>query len=327
MTVTKVLLACAPADRDRLVGSLRAAKAIEVVGCTRTAADTLASVARLRPHVLVVVVSQADDLRTAIPAAMAANPLPILALSHRHEPAAAIEALADGAVEALPVEAEPVLLHDRIAVLRGVMVVRRRQPAQPAPRVVHGAARIVAVAASTGGPPALLRVLLGLGGLAAPVVVVQHLHADFVTGLVNWLDSASPLPVELARDGQLLRPGVVHLAPSGTHLRLTAGGTAELDPEPRSLHRPSADELFASVALHAGARSIGVVLTGMGDDGARGLRAMHDVGAVTIGQDEETCAVFGMPKAAWERGAVQQLLALDAIAPAIVSAAARLVGP
>jgi two-component system chemotaxis response regulator CheB len=157
-------------------------------------------------------------------------------------------------------------------------------------------------------------VLSGLAGLAAPVLVVQHLHADFTSGLVEWMTRAGALPAQIARHGELPRPGQVYIAPGGLHLRLGPNRRLVLSPAPPSLHCPSADELFSSVAEHAGARGVGVVLTGMGDDGARGLLAMRRAGGRTFGQDEGTCAVFGMPQAAERIGALAELLPLDKLA-------------
>jgi two-component system chemotaxis response regulator CheB len=172
----------------------------------------------------------------------------------------------------------------------------------------------VAVAASTGGPAALATVLSGLGGLAAPVLVVQHLHPDFTAGLVEWMSRAGALPVQVARHGELVRPGHVYVAPGGQHLRLGPNRHLTLSATPASIHRPSADQLFISVAEVAGAAGVGVVLTGMGEDGAQGLLAMHRAGGRTLGQDEATCAVFGMPQAAQRIGAVSELVPVEKLA-------------
>jgi two-component system chemotaxis response regulator CheB len=183
-----------------------------------------------------------------------------------------------------------------------------------------GAACVVAMAASTGGPSALAIVLAGLGGTQAPVLVVQHLHVDFTAGLIEWMARESALPVELAEHGRVARGGRVYVAPGGVHLRLGSGLRLELDPAPVTIHRPSADELLCSVAKHAGAAAIGVVLTGMGDDGARGLLAIHRAGGQTFAQDEASSAVFGMPAAAQRLGAVSEMLPPAELAAAIARA-------
>jgi two-component system chemotaxis response regulator CheB len=163
-------------------------------------------------------------------------------------------------------------------------------------------------------------VLAGLAGLDASVLVVQHLHPDFVAGLVSWMARVSPLPVELARDGERLRPGVTYIAPGDTHLRIGPDDGIVLDPEPAALHRPSVDVLFSSLAERANGSNVGVLLTGMGDDGAAGLLALRRRGDVTIAQDEESSVVFGMPRAAQRLGAAQHVVPLDQVAPAIMRA-------
>jgi len=176
-----------------------------------------------------------------------------------------------------------------------------------------------------------------------PVLVVQHLHPQLVDGFVGWMQRVSALPVVVAGDGDRPQPGVVYVAPAGAHLKLApapgaaigpvgpprtipAGGRRlVLDPDPPARHRPSADELFASVAATAGGQSVGVLLTGMGDDGAAGLLALRGQGAVTIVQDEATSVVFGMPQAAQRLGAAGEVLGLGQIHGTIPSAVARLV--
>jgi len=181
---------------------------------------------------------------------------------------------------------------------------------------------VVGLAASTGGPPALARVLAGLAGLERPVVIVQHLQSGFVDGFLGWMKRESALPVELAVDGAALRPGLVLVAPPGLHVSVRRGHRVALGDEPVTLHRPSADVLFHSMAEHCGAAGIGVILTGMGDDGTSGLLALRRSGGVTIAQDEATSAVYGMPKAAYESGAAAQVLPLSEVAAAVLRAAA-----
>jgi two-component system chemotaxis response regulator CheB len=200
-------------------------------------------------------------------------------------------------------------------------VVRDPHPngAGPHRRSLEG---VVGLAASTGGPPALARVLAGLGGLERPVVIVQHLQSGFVDGFLGWMKRESALPVELAVDGAALRPGLVLVAPPGLHVSVRRGHRISLGDEPVTLHRPSADVLFHSMAEHCGAAGIGVILTGMGDDGTSGLLALRRSGGVTIAQDEATSAVYGMPKAAYDSGAAAQVVPLSEVAAAVLRAAA-----
>lgn len=179
---------------------------------------------------------------------------------------------------------------------------------------------MVGMAASTGGPAALARVLGGLAGLPAAVLVVQHIDRRFVGGLVELLRRASALPVDVAEDGMALRRGRVHVAPADLHLSLAPGGRLALSTQPDRCHRPSADVLFRSLACHAGDAGVGVVLTGMGEDGAAGLLELRQHGGCVIGQDEASCAVFGMPSAALKLGAVERLTGLEDIAGAVCGA-------
>jgi two-component system chemotaxis response regulator CheB len=275
----------------------------------------------------------------AIEQIMARAPTPILLLSWRSDGPASrvvVDALVAGALDALPQPPEwtsegGIELRQTVRQLRKVTVVRHPRGVLERPKSKATAPRrdvpVVAVAASTGGPQALATLLAGLDGLEAPVLVVQHLHHDFTPGLVEWMDRASTLSVEIARDGQRARPGRVYIAPGATHLRLGPDRTLNLDPNPATTHRPSADQLFHSVAEHGGAAGIGVVLTGMGDDGARGLLAIQLSGGHTLAQDEASSAVFGMPKAAYKLGAVRELLPLEKLAPAVIRAARKVGKP
>jgi two-component system chemotaxis response regulator CheB len=266
---------------------------------------------------------------------MAEQPTPIVVLSSpvRDSPfgaqgAAAANALVGGALlaTARPDRWTPdsaVHLRATIRRLRNAPVIRHpraRLRGRTRPAADQAGSAVVAIAASTGGPAALATLLGGLAGVRAPVLVVQHLHAEFVPGLAGSLARSSALPVEVARHGGALEPGHVYLAPGALHLRLDGSGRAELSPTPETLHRPSADVLFESIAEHAGSRGVGVLLTGMGEDGARGLTSMRERGAQTIAQDEATCAVFGMPRAAQRLGAVDRLVPLPQIAAAVMRA-------
>jgi two-component system chemotaxis response regulator CheB len=181
---------------------------------------------------------------------------------------------------------------------------------------------IVAIGASTGGPPALATILAEFPvDLPAAVVVVQHMAEGFVEGLARWLDGVCPLPVVVAVDGERLRPGQVYLAPANQNLVVRPGLRVGLeDPPPGQYHVPGVDVTFQSIARQNGADCVGVLLTGMGRDGAAGLRALRDAGSFTVGQDESTSVVWGMPAAAAQLDAVDRELPLPAIASAVVTA-------
>ncbi len=249
---------------------------------------------------------------------MRRDPVPVIALvagalSERD----GRRAVAAGAVHTLRLgtSTDGPALRRLVRLMTGVAVVRR---AEPPPAEASGCP-VVAIGASTGGPAAVATVLSGLGGLSSPVLLVQHIHHEFTADFVSWLASVSPLPVVAATAGERPLPGHVYVAPSAVHLHLAPGRTLALAAEPASLHRPSIDELFRSVAATAGPGSVGVLLTGMGADGAAGLLAMRAAGATTIAQDEETSVVYGMPKVAMTSGAVERSLPLGQIAPAILA--------
>jgi two-component system chemotaxis response regulator CheB len=188
----------------------------------------------------------------------------------------------------------------------------------------RGAPTMAAVVASTGGPAALARVLGALpGDFPLPLLVVQHMGAAFMAGFAAWLDGIVPLPVDIALHGQTPLPGHVYIAPGDQHLTLAADGTLRLSREaPVNSQRPSGTVLFQSMARILGARGMGVLLTGMGEDGAEGMLAMRRAGAVTITEDESTAVVYGMPATAVRLGASGLALPLDRIAEAMQRAAA-----
>jgi two-component system chemotaxis response regulator CheB len=197
----------------------------------------------------------------------------------------------------------------------------REQPAAPAKDIVsiksQKAAQLVVIGISTGGPPALQTILNGLSSsFPLPIVIVQHISQGFMFGLASWLSTTTPFRCKVGELGEITKPGTVYLAPDNTHLTVKATGHLWLDAsEPVDGHRPSATVLFESVARNFGAKAIGMLLTGMGKDGARGLKVMREAGAYTIAQDEASSLIFSMPKAAIELNAVQEVLALEQIAP------------
>ncbi|MEC3768629.1 MULTISPECIES: chemotaxis response regulator protein-glutamate methylesterase [Cupriavidus] len=190
-----------------------------------------------------------------------------------------------------------------------------------APRAVS-AARLVAIGASAGGPAALAALLGALpADFGAAVVTVQHVDEAFAAGMAEWLDGQCALPVRIARAGETPQAGTVLLAGTNDHLRLSSPSRLAYTEQPCDyLYRPSIDVFFESVVEHWRGDVIGVLLTGMGRDGALGLKAMRDRGFLTIAQDRATSAVYGMPKAAAALGAAAEILPLPRIAPRLVQA-------
>lgn len=185
--------------------------------------------------------------------------------------------------------------------------------------------RLVAIGASAGGPAALLRVLSDLpAAFPAPIVIVQHVDVQFAEGMAEWLSQGVGRQVRLAREGDRPQPGDILLAGTSDHLVFTATERLGYTPNPRDYpYRPSADAFFESVVQHWPGPAVGVVLTGMGRDGAIGLKALRNAGHYTIAQDQETSAVYGMPKAAAALGAAVDVLPLGDIAARLVHPAMR----
>lgn len=197
-----------------------------------------------------------------------------------------------------------------------------RGPSVPPARVqppAPNAPRVLGIAASTGGPAALARILRDLpAGYPIPILVVQHIADGFEGGLVHWLSGETALSVKVAEDGELLRPSTLFIAPGGTHLGAAAGQIQLLKGEPVRGFRPSGTILFRSLAHGYGATAAGLVLSGMGDDGADGLKLLRDSGGWTGAQGPQSSVVYGMPRVASEKGAVGVSLELEEIPPALM---------
>jgi two-component system, chemotaxis family, protein-glutamate methylesterase/glutaminase len=307
---------------------------IEVVAVCETGEEALEAVPRLAPDLVTMDLDLPGmgGIR-AVEQIMRSHAVPILVLSGRvrRGSSGAAEALSAGALEALPKShvhiddpagAAAVALRYRFRRLAAAKVGAQDVAAPARPPSLMESRRngvsVIGICASTGGPRALETVLAGLPAtFPIPLLVVQHMTAGFTEGLATWLDRRIPLQVALAAGEHALTAGV-WIAPDGAHLKLEAGMTLVLDPDTADgHHRPSGDLLFASMAAAAGEGAVGVVLTGMGRDGARGIEALRRAGGRAIAQDEETSAIFGMPRAAAEAGA-DIVLPIGAIAGALV---------
>ncbi|MDR3687439.1 MAG: chemotaxis-specific protein-glutamate methyltransferase CheB [Coriobacteriia bacterium] len=344
MTTAKPIIRVVVADdslvaRDMLAEILSADPGIEVVGLATNGLEAVEMVERLRPNLVTMDIHMPKmNGLEATERIMAFYPTPILVVSssvHGEGMGQAFDALKLGALEVIkkPEIRESADL-DRVAkevqrkvkILANVRVIthiggrRGHRTAAGTVAPPDGASRgIVAIGSSTGGPSALLSVFERLpAGLSVPVLVAQHIAEGFVPGLVSWLDAGSPIRVVTAEAGTVPVAGVAYVAPTGTNMVIEGKRIGLIEPAPTQLYVPNVDALFESVARSFGKRAIGVLLTGMGADGAKGLVRMHERGAVTIAQDEETSTVFGMPKAAIELGAVDRTLAITDVGTAIV---------
>jgi two-component system chemotaxis response regulator CheB len=191
--------------------------------------------------------------------------------------------------------------------------------------MVRTTERVVAIGTSTGGTQALEEVLVALPRVSPGIVIVQHMPEKFTASFAQRLNGLCAIEVREAKQGDRVMPGLALIAPGGRHLLLQRSGAQYhvdvMDGPVVNRHRPSVDVLFRSVAKCAGKNAVGVIMTGMGDDGARGLKEMHDAGAYTLAQDEASSVVYGMPKEAVKLGAVDRSVALSAMAQAILTQA------
>jgi len=315
---------------------LGAAGDIEVVGLAADGEEGLEKARELQPDVVTLDVKmpRLGGLET-LERLMAERPVPVLLMSTLTQEGAEVtlRGLELGAMDFVDKSSvQPMnmlsLAEELIAKIRALGGARVRARPMPLPAgETRDAPRAecVVVAASTGGPTALQSVMAGLpAGFPAAVLVVQHIPRGFTKSLAERLDARSAIPVREARDGEVVTPGTVLVAPAGIHTKLARRQGAVsivLDEEPRgALHRPSADVLMASAAAVYGPLSVGVVLTGMGADGTEGLRAIREKGGLTLAESEETCVIYGMPKAAIDAGVVHRAIPLERVAGEILAA-------
>ncbi len=334
---------------DRSVARARATAAflerdpdLETVGVFGGVAEMLRRLEGLAPDLVALDLGTVGaDVAVVIEPLARDRLLPVLLLGGRpkRDDERIAAALAAGAVEAVtedglrlddPESVWAVALRSRVKRLANLQLRRGRSdpPAGPPPgprpwRRSGTPYRVVGVGASVGGPPALVEILGSLPpDFPLPVLVVQHMAPGFGEGLTAWLDRSVPPPVAVVREGQMLRPGV-WMAPEGTHLKLGPTMRLQLDGETvHGPHRPSVDVLFESLAAAVGSEAVGIVLTGMGSDGAEGIRRIGTAGGLTIAQDAGTSAVFGMPRAAIEAGA-DLVLPIEGIASKLATLRAR----
>jgi two-component system chemotaxis response regulator CheB len=322
--------------RELLVEVLRSDPAFVIAGEARNGLEAVAMTRQLRPDVVTMDIRMPRvDGFEATRRIMVETPTPIVIVSSVYDDRdveTSMHALRIGALAVLPRPAGPGTqgfddqcrrLLQTVKAMARVKVVRRwpdRPPLPPpAPAAHTGYPRfgVVAMAASTGGPAALARILSELpADFAAPVLLVQHIAPGFVDGLAAWLNTAASLPVRVAADGDALEAGTVYLAPDDHHLCVPDSSRIGIARSaPVNGFRPSATVLFESVARAFGPSALAVILTGMGEDGVAGLRVIRQCGGRIVAQDEETSVVFGMPGAAVAAGLADVTLPLGAIAP------------
>ncbi len=337
--------------RQVVAQALAADSGIEVIG---VASDPLFALERMRtnwPDVLIIDIEMPRmDGITFLKKIMAERPTPVVICSSLAEKGAqaTFEALSAGAASIITkpklglksfledssndiIQAVRSAAKANVRALRSATTISTRPnftadvmlSASYNPALSHTTDQLVAIGTSTGGTQALEAVLTRLPATTLGIVIVQHMPAVFTAMFAERLNGLCQIEVREAQNGDRVHPGRALIAPGGKHMMLKRNGAqyvVEVADGPLvNRHKPSVDVLFRSVAKFAGGNALGIIMTGMGDDGARGLKEMHDAGAKTIAQDEASCVVFGMPKEAIKLGAADLTLPLDQIPAAIVS--------
>jgi two-component system, chemotaxis family, protein-glutamate methylesterase/glutaminase len=333
--------------RQMLTELLSSDPSIEVVGAAPNPFVARDMIKALNPDVLTLDIEMPRmDGLAFLEKIMTLRPMPVIMISSLTQKGAeiAVQALQMGAVDfvAKPtvglVDGLPALRSEIISKVKAAAGAKIRstsgpktvQPIRRSGASYNSSEKIIAVGASTGGVEALQELLMAFPADSPAIVVTQHMPAMFTASFANRLNQCCAVTVNQAQNGQRVLPGHVYIAPGGFHLELARNGANYVcrvhDEAPVSGHRPSVDVLFRSVAHAAGSNAVGIILTGMGRDGAVGLLDMRSAGASTVGQDEATCVVYGMPKAARECGAVEIELPLNKVAHHVLQRCEALAG-
>jgi len=333
-----------PIIREALINTLESDKEIKIIGTASDGKEAIELVPKLKPDIITMdIIMPIMDGLEATEYIMAYHPTPILVITSLlpADMEIAFKALNAGALDIIerpniselvkPTSKIRKQLIDKIKILAQVKVIthlggrlqkkeKKPLPIPTIPPQERENFKIIGIASSTGGPKTVRKILSKLPvDFPIPIVIVQHISEGFIKGLVDWWNNECAIQIQEGRDGEKLRNGVVYVSPSFVHMTVTKNGRIKLeDTPPVGGHKPAANVLLSSVAEAFPKTSIGIILTGMGDDGALGIKAIKDRGGFTIAEDEASCAIFGMPKVAIEMGVIDKVLPLDEIADEII---------
>ncbi|GFO56448.1 chemotaxis response regulator protein-glutamate methylesterase [Geomonas sp. Red276] len=330
--------------REMITHILTADPDIKVIGTAADGYRALVALERQRPDVVTMDVHMPGlDGFATTREIMREHPVPVVIVTATLDPkadTALFRTLEAGALAILlkppgfghPDHARAAAeLLQTVRLMSEVRVVRRSyrksRLTSPVKHEVTAPPKLVAMGASTGGPVVVKNIISALpGNFPFPLLVVQHMAGEFLAGYVEWLGGSSELSVKLGESGETVRGGSVYIAPGGVDMGLDGRGRIVLTPgAPGQLLCPSVNHLFRSVAIQCGSQAVGILLTGMGNDGAAGLKDMRDEGALTIVQDEESSVIFGMPGEAIRMGGARQVLSPDSIITLLKGLAGRVV--
>ncbi|MFC2061283.1 chemotaxis-specific protein-glutamate methyltransferase CheB [Elusimicrobiota bacterium] len=322
--------------RETIIGILESDPQLKVIGEARNGKEAIELVRRLKPDLITMDIKMPImNGLDAIQHIMAYQPTPIVVIASSafsQGNAFIFKALEYGALEilekpephdweSLPGMGKKIIKDIKILANTPVIThVKGKRKVHETEKILKGKeeellSRVIAIGSSTGGPTALMNVLSKLPeDISAGILIVQHIAEGFIEGLVDWLNDRSKIVVKMAEDGETIKPGVAYVAPSGFHLVMKEPREVSLNRKPPvNGLRPAANMLFYSVAEVCKAEAIGVLLTGMGKDGADGMRAIKEEKGITIAQDKKSCLVYGMPKAAVDLGVVDKVVPLISI--------------
>lgn len=318
-----------------LVDLLQSDSQISVIGTARNGEEALTKIKTLQPDVVTLDIEMPRmNGLTTVRKIMQTNPLPVIMISAlaQREAQLTLKALEFGAIDYVPKPSGPISLNMntvkdeliskvKTAATANIRQVKPLQTEKIAPPKAKSRNKIISIAASTGGPAAIAYILRNIPANTPPILVVQHMQKGLTKLFSEGLNQECKIQVKEAEEGDVAQEGLALIAPGGFHMTVTKNGEINLTTTPPVNYvRPSADVLMKSTAKNYTARNIGVVLTGMGTDGAKGIEAIKKKGGVTIAQDKKTCVVFGMPDAAIKTGCVDYVTPLESIPKKIMTA-------